>query len=41
MGTNREIKSDGSVIIKGLTYPSADGSANQVLQTDGNGALSK
>ena len=40
MGTNREIKSDGSVIIKGLTYPSADGSANQVIRTDGAGNLS-
>tara|TARA_Y100000004_G_scaffold78086_1_gene87873 strand:+ start:193 stop:1461 length:1269 start_codon:yes stop_codon:yes gene_type:complete len=37
---NREIKSDGNVIIKGLTYPSADGSANQVLKTNGSGVLS-
>ena len=40
MGSNREIKSDGNVIIKGLTWPSSDGSADQVLKTDGNGALS-
>ena len=40
MGSNREIKSDGNVIIKGLTYPSADGSANQVLKTNGSGVLS-
>tara|TARA_Y100001937_G_scaffold62004_1_gene85026 strand:- start:337 stop:1551 length:1215 start_codon:yes stop_codon:yes gene_type:complete len=40
MGTNREIKSDGSVIIKGLTYPSADGSDGQVIKTNGAGVLS-
>lgn len=40
MGSNREIKSDGNVIIKGLTYPSADGTAGQVLKTNGSGTLS-
>ena len=30
----------GKVIIEGLTYPTADGTANQVLTTDGNGNLS-
>ena len=40
MGANREIKSDGNVIIKGLTYPSGDGSANQVIKTNGSGTLS-
>ena len=30
----------GSIILDGLTWPSADGSANQVLKTAGNGTLS-
>jgi len=30
----------GSVVIDGLNYPQADGSANQVIQTDGSGQLS-
>ena len=40
MGTNREIKSDGNVIIKGLTYPSSDGTNGQVLTTNGSGVFS-
>lgn len=40
MGTNREIKSDGNVIIKNITWPSSDGTANQVLATNGSGVLS-
>ena len=30
----------GSVVIDGLNYPQADGSANQVIKTDGSGQLS-
>ena len=30
----------GQVVIDGLSFPTADGSANQVLQTDGSGNLS-
>ncbi len=30
----------GSVVIDDLTFPSADGSANQILKTDGSGVLS-
>ena len=30
----------GSVVLDGLSYPQADGSANQFLQTDGSGQLS-
>ena len=30
----------GSVVIDGINYPQADGSANQVIQTDGSGQLS-
>tara|TARA_B100000424_G_scaffold268345_1_gene262949 strand:- start:2271 stop:3074 length:804 start_codon:yes stop_codon:yes gene_type:complete len=40
MGTNREIKSDGNVIIKGFTYPSSDGTNGQVLTTNGSGVFS-
>lgn len=40
MGANREIKSDGNVIIKGITYPSSDGTDGQAIVTDGSGNLS-
>ena len=30
----------GSVVLDGLSYPQADGSANQVIRTDGSGQLS-
>tara|TARA_B100000424_G_scaffold268345_1_gene262950 strand:- start:3087 stop:3911 length:825 start_codon:yes stop_codon:yes gene_type:complete len=40
MGIDRQIKSDGNVIIKGLTYPSSDGSNGQALSTNGSGSLS-
>ena len=30
----------GDVIIDGLTYPTADGSANQIIETNGSGGLS-
>lgn len=30
----------GKVVLDGISYPTADGSANQVLQTDGSGTLS-
>ena len=30
----------GSVVLDGLSYPQADGTANQVLTTDGSGNLS-
>ena len=30
----------GSVVLDGLSYPQADGTANQVIQTDGSGQLS-
>ena len=30
----------GNIVLDGLTFPNADGSANQVLKTDGSGALS-
>ena len=31
---------DGDVLIQGIVYPSTDGTANQFIQTDGEGALS-
>jgi hypothetical protein len=39
---NIEITPNGSGVVKldGLSYPTADGSANQVLKTDGSGVLS-
>ena len=39
---NIEITPNGSGVVKldGLSYPTADGSANQVLQTNGSGVLS-
>ena len=33
-------KAAGNLVLDGLAWPNADGSANQVLQTDGAGALS-
>jgi len=30
----------GNVVLDGISFPNADGSANQILQTDGSGALS-
>jgi len=33
-------KGSGQIIIDNLTFPAADGSANQILQTNGSGALS-
>ena len=33
-------KGSGQVVIDNLTFPAADGSANQILQTNGSGALS-
>ena len=30
----------GNVVLDGITFPNADGSANQILQTDGSGPLS-
>ena len=43
-GANNDIKitpnGTGDVVIDGLKYPQADGSANQVLKTDGSGQLS-
>jgi len=42
--SNRDINltpdGTGNVVLDGLSYPSADGSANQVLTTDGSGSLS-
>ena len=39
---NIEITPNGSGVVKldGLSYPTADGSANQILKTDGSGVLS-
>jgi hypothetical protein len=43
-GSNANIVLDpqgsGKVILSGLSFPSSDGTANQVLATDGNGTLS-
>ena len=38
--SNREVNIDGALTASGLIYPTADGSANQVLTTDGSGKLS-
>ena len=42
VNANIEITPNGSGVVKldGLSYPTADGSANQVLQTNGSGVLS-
>jgi len=37
---NIDPKGTGSVTIDGLKYPTADGTANQVIETDGSGVLS-
>ena len=39
MASNRGIYADNNIIIKGLQWPSSDGSVNQVIQTDGSGTL--
>ena len=39
MASNRVIDADNDIIIKGLQWPSSDGTANQVIQTDGSGTL--
>lgn len=36
---NIETKGSGAVIIKGLKFPTSDGTANQYLKTDGTGSL--
>ena len=38
--SGREVNIDGALTASGLIYPTADGSANQVLTTDGSGKLS-
>ena len=38
--TLKNITASGTVIVNGLTYPSGDGTPNQVLKTDGSGNLS-
>ena len=38
--TLKNITASGTVIVNGLTYPSGDGTPNQVLKTDGSGQLS-
>ena len=38
--TTATLRNDGPAILKGLTYPTSDGSANQVIKTDGAGNLS-
>ena len=40
MGSNRVIDADNDLIIKGITWPSSDGNANQVIKTNGSGTLS-
>lgn len=40
MASNRVIDADNDIVIKGIKWPSADGSANQVIKTDGAGNLS-
>lgn len=35
-----QLKNDGQAILSGLSYPTTDGSANQVIKTDGSGNLS-
>jgi hypothetical protein len=39
-GNTDRIVVDSNVTIQGLVYPSSDGSANQVLTTNGSGTLS-
>ena len=39
MASNRVIDADNNIIIKGLQWPSSDGNANQVIQTNGSGTL--
>jgi hypothetical protein len=38
-GVNIDGGESGSVVIQGLTYPAADGTADQVLKTNGSGVL--
>ena len=40
IGVSIQPKGSGTVTIDALTFPAADGSANQILQTDGSGTLS-
>ena len=40
IGVSIQPKGSGTVTIDALTFPAADGSASQVLQTDGSGTLS-
>ena len=40
IGVSIQPKGSGTVTIDALTFPAADGSANQILQTDGSGNLS-
>jgi hypothetical protein len=39
IGVSIQPKGSGTVTIDALTFPAADGSANQILQTDGSGTL--
>jgi hypothetical protein len=34
------VAGSGSIVLTGLTFPNADGSANQIIATNGSGALS-
>lgn len=38
--TTKDATFQGNIIVNSLTYPTADGTADQVLTTDGNGTLS-
>tara|TARA_R100001510_G_C7652680_1_gene210563 strand:- start:2121 stop:3245 length:1125 start_codon:yes stop_codon:yes gene_type:complete len=40
IGVSIQPKGSGQVTIDNLTFPAADGSANQILKTDGSGSLS-
>ena len=40
IGLSLQPKGSGTITIDALTFPAADGSANQILQTDGSGTLS-
>ena len=40
IGVSIQPKGSGTITIDALTFPAADGSANQILQTDGSGTLS-
>ena len=40
IGVSIQPKGSGTVTIDALTFPATDGSANQILQTDGSGTLS-